>query len=122
MTGDRLVADRRTRAAGAGVQYGLDAARVPIWFATACSRHARASPPPGGGTFSRSADAPAPLALTLDGGAINGAPRPFSSSQAPRLPRAAGDRSAARADARAQRSRSTTRPITATHGRHSHRR
>ena len=40
LSGGRLVAVAQP-SGGAGVQYSLDAARVPIWFATACDESAR---------------------------------------------------------------------------------
>ena len=61
---------------GAGVQYGFDAARLPIWFATACDAHVQALAASWWrnqlGTDGRSG----PQAMSLDGATINPAPSP----------------------------------------------
>jgi endoglucanase len=60
----------------AGVQYGFDAARLPIWFATACDAHVQALAASWWrnqlGTDGRSG----PQAMSLDGATINPAPSP----------------------------------------------
>jgi endo-1,4-beta-D-glucanase Y len=82
---------------GAGVQYGFDAARLPIWFATACS--ARAQSLAAGwwqhvlGSDSRSG----PQALTLDGATINPAASPVFLIAGAAAAGAAGDDGAAAA-------------------------
>ena len=80
---------------GAGVRYGFDAARLPIWFATACSRSARRL----AAAWWRSILAPdgrsGEQALTLDGGTINAAPSPLQILAGSAAATAAGDQSVA---------------------------
>jgi endoglucanase len=81
---------------GTGVQYGFDAARLPIWFATACSRSARRL----AAAWWRNILAPdgrfGEQTLTLDGGTINAAPSPLQILAGSAAATAAGDQSAAR--------------------------
>jgi endoglucanase len=88
---------------GAGVQYGFDAARLPIWFATACSAGARHIARGWWLNVLSMEGRAGPQALSLRGAAINPAPSP--------LPLIAGSAGAAAADdepaARALSSRAT---------------
>jgi endoglucanase len=94
----------------AGVQYGLDAQRLPIWFATSCSAHARTV----AGSWWRilnGSGRSAALALTLDGSVLNGQTNPVPLLAAAAAARAAGDAAAAAAltaDALAQARRTPT--------------
>ena len=56
---------------GAGVQYGLDAARLPIWFATACDSSARSLAASWWRNVLSTGDRSTPQALTLAGDAID---------------------------------------------------
>jgi endoglucanase len=82
---------------GAPVQYGLDAARLPLWFATACSADARRLAARwwanGLSTGNRAAD----LALALSGTPINTDTNPLPLLAGAAAARAAGDDKAERA-------------------------
>jgi endoglucanase len=94
----------------AGVQYGLDAQRVPIWFATSCSARARMVAGSWWRTLNGSGRSSA-LALTLDGSVLNGQTNPVPLLAAAAAARAAGDAAAASAltaDAVAQARRTPT--------------
>jgi endoglucanase len=56
---------------GAGVQYGLDAARLPVWFATACDESARTLAASWWRNVLSTGDRSAPQALTLGGATID---------------------------------------------------
>jgi endo-1,4-beta-D-glucanase Y len=81
---------------GDGVQYGFDAARLPIWFAVACTADARSLAAAWWrnvlGTNGRSG----PQALSLRGAAINAAPSPLPIMAGSAAAAAAGDDGAAR--------------------------
>ena len=95
LSGDRLVPIPNP-GGGAGVQYGFDAARLPIWFATACTVQARSLAAAWWrnllGTDGRSG----PQALSLNGASINAAPSPLPIMAGSAAAAAAGDDSAAR--------------------------
>jgi endo-1,4-beta-D-glucanase Y len=80
----------------ASVQYGLDAQRVPIWFATSCSTRARAIAASWWRTLNGNGASSA-LALTLRGSVLNGQTNPVPLLAAAAAARAAGDVSAASA-------------------------
>lgn len=96
----QLEGDRLTPIAnpggGAGVQYGFDAARLPIWFATACTARARDLAAAWWRNVLASDGRAGPQALSLDGGAINPAPSPVFLVAGAAAAGAAGDASAAR--------------------------
>ena len=81
---------------GVGVQYGFDAARLPIWFATACSAGARAIAAAWWRNILASGGRSGPQALTLTGGTIDDVPSPLPMVAGAAAAIAAGDRSAAR--------------------------
>jgi endoglucanase len=81
---------------GAGVQYGFDAARLPIWLATACSAGARGVAASWWRHLLGSGDRSGPQALSLDGAAINPAPSPVFLIAGAAAATAAGDAGAAR--------------------------
>jgi endoglucanase len=81
---------------GAGVQYGFDAARLPIWFATACSTGARRVAAGWWRHLLGSDGRSGPQALSLDGAAINPAPSPVFLIAGAAAATAAGDAGAAR--------------------------
>jgi len=60
-----------TPGGGAGVQYGLDAARLPLWFATACGPSPRALAASWWRNVLSTGDRSAPQALTLRGATID---------------------------------------------------
>ena len=95
LSGDRLV-PTPAPGGGAGVQYGLDAARVPIWFATACDASARNL----AGNWWRyqlaSHGRSGQIALSLDGATINPQSSPVTLLAAAAAAAAAGDQNAAR--------------------------
>ncbi|MGO9889789.1 MAG: glycosyl hydrolase family 8 [Solirubrobacteraceae bacterium] len=70
LSGDRLhpIAEP---GGGAGVQYGLDAARLPLWFATACDSRARSLAASWWRNVLSTGDRSAPRALTLGGATID---------------------------------------------------
>ncbi|HET6865357.1 MAG TPA: glycosyl hydrolase family 8 [Solirubrobacteraceae bacterium] len=82
---------------GAGVQYGFDAARLPIWFATACSARAHRIAAGWWRTVLGSDGRAGPQALGLDGNTINPAPSPVFLVAGAAAATAAGDTAAARA-------------------------
>jgi endoglucanase len=82
---------------GAGVQYGFDAARLPIWFATACSPDAHGLAAAWWRNVLRANGRAGPQALGLDGETINPAPSPVFLIAGAAAATAAGDTSAARA-------------------------
>ena len=79
---------------GAGVQYGFDAARLPIWFATACTPGARRLAAGWWNNVLGSHGRAGPQALRLDGGAIDPAPSPLPFIAGAAAALAAGDESA----------------------------
>jgi endoglucanase len=95
LSGGRLVAIANP-GGGAGVQYGFDAARLPIWFATACSGDARRLAAGWWSNLLASDERAGAQALTLDGGTINPAPSPLQILAGSAAATAAGDRNAAR--------------------------
>lgn len=82
---------------GAGVQYGFDAARLPIWFATACSAGARRLAASWWRNLLGSDGRSGPQALGLDGATINPALSPVFLIAGAAAATAAGQDSAARA-------------------------
>jgi endo-1,4-beta-D-glucanase Y len=80
---------------GAGVQYGLDAMRVPIWFATGCDHGARRLAASWWRGVLRSNGRSAQTALSLTGASINPQSSPVALLAAAAAATAAGDRSAA---------------------------
>jgi endoglucanase len=81
---------------GAGVQYGFDAARLPVWFATACSARARAVAAGWWRNILATDGRSGPQALTLTGGTIDAVPSPLPLIAGAAAATAAGDRTAAR--------------------------
>ncbi|HUA44607.1 MAG TPA: glycosyl hydrolase family 8 [Solirubrobacteraceae bacterium] len=96
----RLMGDRVVPIAhpggGAGVQYGFDAARLPIWFATACTAGARSLAAGWWRNVLGSRGRAGPQALGLDGSTIDAAPSPLPQLAGAAAATAAGDRIAAR--------------------------
>lgn len=82
---------------GAGVQYGFDAARLPIWFATACTAGARRLAADWWRHVLGANGRSGPQALSLDGETINPAPSPVFLIAGAAAATAAGDTAAARA-------------------------
>lgn len=80
----------------AGVQYGLDAARLPMWFATACQPSGRSLAANWWRNVLSSGDRAAPLALTLSGATINPDVSPLTLLAGAAAATAAGDDRAAR--------------------------
>lgn len=80
---------------GAGVQYGLDAARVPLWFATACDAGARRLTAVWWQTL-RADDRSAAGALTLTGKPIQSAGSPVTLLAGAAAATAGGEADAAR--------------------------
>ncbi len=76
---------------GAGVQYGFDAARLPIWFATGCSAGARGIAASWWRRVLGSNGRSGPQALGLDGTTINPAPSPVFLMAGAAAATAAGD-------------------------------
>jgi endoglucanase len=95
LSGDKLVPIAQP-GGGAVLQYGLDAARVPLWFATACHRRAHALGASWWRNVLESDDRSASLALGLSGSTINPASSPVTLLAGAASARAAGDRRAAR--------------------------
>jgi len=96
------LADRRLVAianpgGGAGVHYGFDAARLPIWFATACSARARRLAAGWWTNILASDGRSGPQALTLDGATVTAAPSPLQIVAGAAAATAAGEQNAARA-------------------------
>ncbi|MBV9164627.1 MAG: hypothetical protein JO342_00575 [Solirubrobacterales bacterium] len=89
---------------GAGIQYGLDAARVPIWFATACDRSARRLAADWWRNVLGSGGRSAHTALTLTGATIDASSSPLTLLAGAAAATAAGDGHAARALRRQARS------------------
>ena len=81
---------------GAGVQYGFDAARLPIWFATACSAGARSLAAAWWRNVLATGDRSGAQALGLDGSAIDATPSPLPLMAGSAAATAAGDERAAR--------------------------
>lgn len=79
-----------------GVQYGLDAARLPIWFATACDQSARRLAASWWDSLLGSDNRQLPLALSLNGETINPDGSPLTILAAAAAAGAAGDLSSAR--------------------------
>ena len=80
---------------GAPVQYSLDAARLPIWFATACNVSARELAASWWLHLLSSGERPASLALTLSGGTIEATRSPLTYIAGAAGATAAGDSRAA---------------------------
>ena len=80
---------------GAGVQYGFDAARLPIWFATGCSTNAHAIAASWWRHVLGSDGRSGPQALGLDGTTINPAPSPVFLMAGAAAATSAGDNAAA---------------------------
>ena len=95
LSGDRL-APIPAPSGGAGVQYGLDAARVPIWFATACDAGARKLAANWWRYQLSSRGRSGQTALSLDGAAINPQSSPVTLSAGAAAAFAAGNQRAAR--------------------------
>lgn len=81
---------------GAGVQYGLDAARVPIWFATACDGSARSLAAGWWRNVLGSGGRSAHIALSLTGATIDAASSPVTLLAGAAAATGAGDGHAAR--------------------------
>jgi endoglucanase len=81
---------------GAGVQYGFDAARLPVWFATACSSRARALAASWWRNILGSDGRSGPQALGLGGAKVNPAESPLPLIAGAAAATAADERSAAR--------------------------
>jgi Glycosyl hydrolases family 8 len=94
LSGDRLLAIPNPRG-GVGVQYGFDAARLPIWFATACRPEARRLAAGWWRHVLGAGGRSGPQALTLDGADINPAPSPLFLMAGAAAATAAGDHVAA---------------------------
>ena len=80
---------------GAGVQYSFDAARLPIWFAAACTADARGLAAGWWRDLLGADGRSGPQALSLDGATINAAPSPLPLMAGSAAAAAAGDSSAA---------------------------
>lgn len=95
LSGGRLVPI--TKPGGpAGVQYGLDAARIPLWFATACDQHARSLAAAWWRNVLGSGQASGPSALSLLGETINPEKSPVTLLAGAAAATAAGDKTGAR--------------------------
>jgi endoglucanase len=93
----------------AGIQYGLDAARLPLWFATACNRSARGLAARWWRNVLGSGDRSASLPLSLSGATVNAESSPLGLLAGAAAATAAGNETAAsrlraRAEALALRS------------------
>ncbi len=95
LSDDRLVAIANP-GGGAGVQYGFDAARLPVWFATAGSPDGRRLAAAWWRNLLGSHGRSGPQALTLDGAAIDPAPSPVFLIAGAAAATAAGQDAAAR--------------------------
>jgi endoglucanase len=95
LSGGRLVAIAKP-SGPAGVQYGLDAARLPIWFATACDGGARSLAARWWRNALGSDEQSGPIALGLSGGTINAESSPLTLLAGAAAATAAGNDSAAR--------------------------
>ena len=95
LSGSRLV-PIAAPGGSAGVQYGLDAARLPLWFATACQPSARSLAAGWWRNVLSSGDRSAPLALSLSGATINPDSSPLTLLAGAAAATAAGDLGAAR--------------------------
>ncbi len=80
---------------GTGVQFGLDAARVPIWFATGCGQNVRALAAKWWQPLRANGHTGA-IALSLTGATINSESSPVTMLAAAAAATAAGDDAAAR--------------------------
>jgi endoglucanase len=96
LAGGRLVAAPQP-GGGAGVRYSLDAARLPVWFATACDRDARTMAARWWRAVLGRADRSAALALDLDGSTLAPGATPLTLLAGAAAATAAGDRLTARA-------------------------
>ena len=95
LSGGRLVAIANP-GGGAGIQYSFDAARLPLWFATACSSRARALAAGWWRSVLGSDGSTGPQALSLRGAKINAVESPLPLLAGAAAATAAGERSAAR--------------------------
>jgi endoglucanase len=95
LSGDRLVAIPNP-GGGAAVQYGFDAARLPIWFATACSNSARDLAASWWRNVLGLDGRSGPQALGLTGTTINAVPSPLPLLAGAAAATSAGDQRAAR--------------------------
>jgi endo-1,4-beta-D-glucanase Y len=95
LAGDRLSPTPRP-GGGAGVRYGLDAARLPVWFATACNRRARTIAARWWRDVLAQDGRPAAGALRLDGDSLQGRATPLTLIAGAAAATAAGDELAAR--------------------------
>jgi endoglucanase len=95
VSGDRLV-PIAAPGGSAGVQYGLDAARVPIWFATACNRGAANLAASWWRKVLGPDDRSASMTLGLTGQPINADSSPVTLLAGAAAATAAGNTSAAR--------------------------
>ena len=80
---------------GAGVQYGLDAARLPVWFGTACDSSARTLAASWWRNVLSLGDRSAPQALTLSGATIDPNKSALTLLAGAAAATAAGDKNAA---------------------------
>ncbi|HWE32196.1 MAG TPA: glycosyl hydrolase family 8 [Solirubrobacteraceae bacterium] len=94
LSGNRLVPIPKP-GGGAGMQYGLDAARVPIWFATACDPSARELAASWWRNSLGTDGAAARTALSLGGATLDPASSPVSLLAGAASAGAAGDARAA---------------------------
>ena len=81
------------RADTAQAQYGLDAQRTVVWFATACNRQARALSAQWWPKLKQNPQSQA-ITLSLDGGVLNGSPSVLPLVASASAAHAAGDRAA----------------------------
>jgi endoglucanase len=95
LSGDRLEPIPQP-GGGNGVQYGLDAARVPVWFATACDASARSLAANWWHYLLASGGRSGQTALSLDGATIDPQSSPLTLFAAAAAATAAQDESAAR--------------------------
>ncbi|MGO9906428.1 MAG: glycosyl hydrolase family 8 [Solirubrobacteraceae bacterium] len=94
LSGSRLVPIANP-GGGAGAQYSFDAARLPIWFAAACTADARGLAAGWWRNLLGADGRSGPQALSLDGATINAAPSPLPLMAGSAAAAAAGDSSAA---------------------------
>jgi hypothetical protein len=95
LSGDRIVPIANP-GGGAGVQYGFDAARLPIWFAAGCTAATRSLAAAWWRNLLGADGRGGAQALQLDGTAIDPAPSPLPLMAGSAAAAAAGDDGAAR--------------------------